>query len=126
MQLLVLAGDGIGPEITAATLAVLKAASARFGLALRWEEQTVGHASLSQYGTTVRPELLEKARRAGGLILGPTATFDFKDPDKGEINPSAFFRKNLDLFANIRPSRTYPGLPAKLGAFDLEIGRAHV
>jgi 3-isopropylmalate dehydrogenase len=123
MQLLVLAGDGIGPEITAATLTVLKAASRRFGLELRFEEQAVGHASLKQYGTTVRPELLDKARAADGLILGPAATFDFKDPDKGEINPSAFFRKTLDLFANIRPSRTYPGLPAKLGQFDLVIAR---
>jgi 3-isopropylmalate dehydrogenase len=71
----------------------------------------------------VRPELLDKARAADGLILGPAATYDFKDASKGEINPSAFFRKNLDLFANIRPSRTYPGLPAKLGQFDLVIAR---
>jgi 3-isopropylmalate dehydrogenase len=123
MQLLVLAGDGIGPEITAATLMVLRVAAARFPLDLAIEEDIVGHASLPLYGTTVRPELLDKARAADGLILGPTATFDFKDPTKGEINPSAFFRKNLDLFANIRPSRTYPGLPAKLGAFDLVIAR---
>jgi 3-isopropylmalate dehydrogenase len=123
MQLLVLAGDGIGPEITAATLTVLRAAAARFHLDLALEEDVVGHASLPLYGTTVRPELLDRARAADGLILGPTATFDFKDPTKGEINPSAFFRKNLDLFANIRPSRTYPGLPAKLGAFDLVIAR---
>jgi 3-isopropylmalate dehydrogenase len=123
MQLLVLAGDGIGPEITAATLSVLRAAAARFHLDLALEEDVVGHASLPLYGTTVRPELLDRARAADGLILGPTATFDFKDPTKGEINPSAFFRKNLDLFANIRPSRTYPGLPAKLGAFDLVIAR---
>ena len=73
------------------------------------------------HGTTVRPDLLDSARAADGLILGPTATFDFKA--KGEINPSAFFRKNLDLFANIRPARTYPGLPAKLGQFDLVIAR---
>ena len=123
MQLLVLAGDGIGPEITAATRAVLKSAASRFGLDLAIEDDIVGHASLSRHGTTVRPELLYKARAADGLILGPAATFDFKDPTKGEINPSAFFRKNLDLFANIRPSRTYPGLPAKLGTFDLVIAR---
>jgi 3-isopropylmalate dehydrogenase len=106
MRILVLAGDGIGPEITAATLEVLRATAKRFSLPLDLDEEAVGHASLSRYGTTVRPELLEKARAADGLILGPTATFDFKDPSKGEINPSAFFRKNLDLFANIRPSRT--------------------
>ncbi|HXI99665.1 MAG TPA: isocitrate/isopropylmalate family dehydrogenase [Micropepsaceae bacterium] len=123
MQLLVLAGDGIGPEITAATLTVLAAAARRFSLDLSIEEDIVGHASLPVHGTTVRTALLDRARAADGLILGPTATFDFKDPTKGEINPSAFFRKNLDLFANIRPSRTYPGLPQKLGAFDLVIAR---
>ena len=123
MRLLVLAGDGIGPEITAATLSVLGAAARRFHLALEIEQDAVGHESLRRYGTTVRPELLDKARAADGLILGPASTFDFKDPAKGEINPSMYFRKNLDLFANIRPSRTYPGLPAKLGAFDLVIAR---
>jgi 3-isopropylmalate dehydrogenase len=123
MRLLVLAGDGIGPEITAATLVVLKAAIRRFRLDLDIEEDVVGHESLKRYSTTVRPDLLDKARAAEGLILGPAATFDFKDAEKGEINPSMYFRKNLDLFANIRPSRTYPGLPAKLGQFDLVIAR---
>ena len=123
MHLLVLPGDGIGPEITAATLNVLSAAAARFHLDLKIEEDIVGHESLQTYGTTVRPDLLDKAREADGLILGPAATFDFKDASKGEINPSAYFRKNLDLFANIRPARTYPGLPAKLGQFDLVIAR---
>jgi 3-isopropylmalate dehydrogenase len=123
MHLLVLPGDGIGPEITAATLNVLTAAAARYHLDLKIEEDIVGHESLLTYGMTVRSDLLSKAREADGLILGPAATFDFKDASKGEINPSAFFRKNLDLFANIRPARTYPGLPAKLGQFDLVIAR---
>src|SRR5258708_985669 len=123
MRLLVLAGDGIGPEITAATLLALGAAARRFKLDIEIEEDVVGHESLKRYGATVRPDLLDKARAADGLILGPASTFDFKDPEKGEINPSMFFRKNLDLFANIRPSRTYPGLPAKLGQFDLVIAR---
>ena len=123
MRLLLLPGDGIGPEIAAATLAVLRAATAEFGLQLDIEEDVVGHDSLRRYGTTVRPELLNRARAADGLILGPAATFDFLNPEKGEINPSMFFRKKLDLYANIRPSRTYPGLTQKLGPFDLVIAR---
>jgi len=101
----------------------LRAAIRRFELDLDIEEDVVGHESLKRHGTTVRPDLLDKARGADGLILGPAATFDFKDAEKGQINPSMYFRKNLDLFANIRPSRTYPGLPAKLGQFDLVIAR---
>jgi 3-isopropylmalate dehydrogenase len=123
MRLLVLPGDGIGPEITAATLAVLRAASERFQLGLEIVEDVVGHASLERHGTTVRPELVDAAKRADGLVLGPTATFDFKDPTRGEINPSMLFRKQLDLFANIRPARTYPGVTARVGEFDLVIAR---
>ncbi len=123
MQILVLPGDGIGPEITAATCDVLRAASDRFGLGLVLEDDVVGHESLRRYGTTVRPDILDKARNADGLILGPTATLDFKDAAHGEINPSMFFRKNLDLFANIRPARTYPGVPGRVGVFDLVVVR---
>jgi 3-isopropylmalate dehydrogenase len=123
MQILVLPGDGIGPEITAATVTVLRAVSDRFKLGLELVEDIVGHESLRKYGTTVRPELLEKARAADGLVLGPAATYDFKDEAKGEINPSMFFRKNLDLFANIRPSRTYEGFPGRIGTFDLVVVR---
>jgi 3-isopropylmalate dehydrogenase len=123
MRILVLPGDGIGPEITAATLVVLRAAAKRFGLKLEFIEDVVGHESLKRYGTTVKGDLLDKARATDGLILGPTATYEFRDPEKGEINPSAYFRKGLDLFANIRPARTYPGLPSKVGTFDLVIVR---
>ena len=123
MHIVVLPGDGIGPEITAATSGVLRAASERFQLNLRLEEHAVGHASLKRSGTTVRPELLDIVRAADGLILGPTATFDFKDEARGEINPSRYFRKSLDLYANIRPARTYPGRPNRFGEFDLVIVR---
>ena len=123
MQILVLPGDGIGPEITAATVTILRTASDRFDLGLELVDDVVGHESLRRYGTTVRPELLEKARAADGLVLGPAATYDFKDEAKGEINPSMFFRKNLDLFANIRPSRTYEGFPGRIGKFDLVVVR---
>lgn len=119
MRLLALPGDGIGPEITAATLAVLRAVSDRHRLGLDIVEEAVGHESLRRHGTTVRPEVLEAARKADGLVLGPTAAFEFRD----QINPSMFFRKNLDLFANIRPCRTYPGVKAVAGAFDLVVVR---
>jgi 3-isopropylmalate dehydrogenase len=123
MRIVVLPGDGIAPEIAAAASNVLHAASGRFGLNLRLEEHPVGHASLRQFGATVRPGLLETVQSADGLILGPTATADFRDERDGEINPSRFFRRNLDLFANVRPARTYPGLRNRFGAFDLVVVR---
>ena len=123
MKIVVLPGDGIGPEQMAATVDVLNAASDRFGLKLELDHDLAGHASLAKHGTTVRPELLEKVRAADGLMLGPMATYEFKDESKGEINPSKFFRKSLDLYANIRPARTYPGMSARLGEFDLVVVR---
>ncbi|HEY8611481.1 MAG TPA: isocitrate/isopropylmalate family dehydrogenase [Roseomonas sp.] len=123
MKILVLPGDGIGPEITEAAALAVTEAAARFGLPLELAHDVVGHESHRRHGTTVRPELLDQARSADGLILGPTASFDFRDESKGEINPSKFFRKGLDLFANIRPARTYPGLPGKVGEFDLVVVR---
>src|SRR6478752_5668197 len=123
MRIVVLPGDGIGPEIAAATSNVLRATSERFGLNLRLEEHPVGHASLQQFGATVRRGLLETVQSADGLILGPTATADFRDEQSGEINPSKYFRKSLDLFANIRPARTFPGLRNRFGAFDLVVVR---
>ena len=123
MHLLVLPGDGIGPEITEAALDVLREASDRYGLGLRIEEAPVGHAGLRALGHTIHPDLVEKARKADGVVLGPTATFDFKDPAKGEANPSMTLRKTLDLFANIRPARTYAGFPLRCGEFDLIVAR---
>ena len=123
MHIVVLPGDGIGPEITAATSSVLRAASERYQLNIQLEEHAVGHASLKQFGATVRPGLLETVRSADGLVLGPAATADFKDEGSGEVNPSKYFRKSLDLFANLRPARTWPGLRNRFGAFDLVVVR---
>ena len=123
MRLIALPGDGIGPEITAATLAVLDAASRRFNLGLSIEHDIAGLESLAKRGTTVSPELLDKVRASDGLLLGPMSTAVLKDESKGEINPSMYFRKKLDLFANIRPSRTFDGVPNKVGPFDLVVVR---
>src|SRR5258706_1774811 len=123
MRMVVLPGDGIGPEITEATVGVLEAAAQAFQLRLELEHEVIGLESHRRHGTTVMPGLLERVRKADGLILGPTSTLDYREGDANQINPSMYFRKGLDLFANIRPARTYPGLPAKLGQFDLIVVR---
>ena len=123
MRIVVLPGDGIGPETMAATIEVLEAASSRFSLDLAFEHDVAGHESLQRHGATVTPELLVKVKAADGLMLGPMATYDFKDEAKGEINPSKFFRKEMDLYANIRPARTWSGLSHKVGEFDLVVVR---
>ncbi|WP_194712618.1 isocitrate/isopropylmalate dehydrogenase family protein [Noviherbaspirillum soli] len=123
MKIVILPGDGIGPEISAVTIDVLQAVSRTHGLGLELLHDSAGLDSLRVHGATVTPALLEKVRGADGLVLGPMSTYEMKDEARGEVNPSKFFRKELDLYANIRPARTYPGLPNKVGEFDLVVVR---
>lgn len=110
MRLLVLPGDGIGPEITAATLAVLRRADALFGLGLAIEEEEVGFARLAREGSTCPAPVVAAARAADGVVLGPVSHNDYPPRDQGGINVSGELRIALDLYANIRPGRSRPGL----------------
>ncbi len=123
VRIVVLPGDGIGQETMAVAVALLETAAQRFNLDLTLDHDLAGHASLKAHGATVTEALLAKVQSADGLMLGPMSTYDFKDESKGEINPSKFFRKRLDLFANIRPARTFPGIPTISRPFDLVVVR---
>lgn len=123
MKLLVLPGDGVGPEITAAALAVLDAAATRRPLALERETAPIGLAALAAHGTTLPAGMLERARAADGVILGPIDHLRYPPRDRGGVNVSAALRTGLDLYANIRPARTRPGLRGPVGEFDLVIVR---
>ena len=123
MKIIIIPGDGIGPETVQVATEVFKAVNEKFKLDLVMEHDIAGHDSLQRHGATIPPGLLEKVSAADGLMLGPMATYDFKDEAKGEVNPSKYFRKSLDLFANIRPARTYPGVKTLTGPFDLVVVR---
>ena len=110
MKLLVLPGDGIGPEITAATLAVLNSAKKKFNLALEYEQRDMGLAALKSQGTTLPDGILERAKAVDGVILGPISHLEYPPAEKGGINVSAAFRVKLDLYANVRPARSRAGL----------------
>jgi 3-isopropylmalate dehydrogenase len=114
MKLLVLPGDGIGPEIVAAAVHVLKAADAKFKLGFEYDYDDVGFVSLEKHGTTLRDETLQSARGYDGVILGTQSHADYPSPEKGGRNISAAFRVKLDLYANVRPARTRPFLPSNM------------
>ena len=123
MKIIVLPGDGIGAETVSVAVAALELVSKRFKLDLNLHHDIAGHESLIKHGTTIHAGLLDAVKSADGLILGPMSTYDFKDESKGEINPSKFFRKSLDLFANIRPAKTFPGSGAVHKPLDLVVVR---
>lgn len=114
MRFIVLPGDGIGPEIVAAAVAVLQAADARFRLGIALDYESVGFDSLHRFGTTLRQEILDRAKTYDGVILGTQSHADYPAPEKGGRNVSAGFRVGLDLYANVRPARTRPFLPSNL------------
>ncbi|MEM1430111.1 MAG: isocitrate/isopropylmalate dehydrogenase family protein [Pseudomonadota bacterium] len=127
IRLLSLAGDGIGPEIMAATLAVLDALRPSMGRSVEVTEMEIGFAALAAEGTTLPPAVLDTARAADGVLLGPVSHNEYPAREAGGVNPSGELRKALDLHANIRPARTWPGIDAPLGTpLDLIVVRENL
>ena len=123
LNILVLPGDGIGPEITAAAMGVLTAANDTFSLSLAFEQAEIGFAALNKVGTTLPAEVMKKAGQADGIILGPISHMEYPAREQGGVNVSAALRTGLDLYANIRPARSRPGI-SKFGVrMDLVIMR---
>src|SRR3979490_200704 len=117
-------GDGIGPEISAATIAVLNAADRRFGLGLTFTSAPIGFTTLRREGTTFPTAALDAAKAADGVILGPVSHNDYPPVAEGGLNPSGELRKRLDLYPNLRPARSRAGFPPRCGKpVDLVIVR---
>lgn len=110
MNVLVLPGDDIGPEITAVALSVIKRVDALFSLGLRFEIHDVGVASFHRTGSTLPEPVIDAALAADAVILGPCGMTDYPAREAGGINVPGTIRKRLDLYANIRPARSRAGL----------------
>jgi 3-isopropylmalate dehydrogenase len=123
MYIVMLPGDDIGPEITAATRQVLDSLDAKLALGLRLEEHAMGLATLDSHASTLPRNVLDAAQAADGVILGPVSTYDYPPAEQGGINPSAHIRIALDLYANIRPSRTRAGVQNVASDMDLVVVR---
>ena len=123
MRILVLPGEGIGPEIAGATLAVLGAVDERLSLGLTFETMEIGFASLASQGSTCPDMVLERIPQVDGVILGPVSHADYPARAAGGINPSGELRVRFALGANIRPCRTRDGLTILRRPMDLIIVR---
>ncbi len=123
MHILVLPGDGVGPELTDATLAVLGAANDLMNLGLTFERMEVGFASLAAVGSTCPESVMERVPQVDGVILGPVSHSDYPPRHEGGINPSAALRVTFDLGANIRPARSRERLSYLRSPMDLVIVR---
>lgn len=108
-------GDGIGPELSHATRRVLDATGVQFD----WDIQDAGEAQISLCGSPLPQEALVSVEKNGIALKGPITT----PKGNGFRSVNVELRKNFDLYANIRPLKTYPGIPSKYDNVDLVIVR---
>ena len=111
--MVVLAGDGIGPEVVAEARRVVDAVASDHDLAINWTEHLVGGISIDTHGTALTDEVLEACQGADAVFLGAVGgpKWDTTDPDKPRPEQGLLgLRAGLGLYANLRPVRPWPAL----------------
>ena len=111
-------GDGIGPEIAESVLEVFAAAESP----IRWEEAEAGLACLERHGTPIPEATLESIRRNRVALKGPTTT----PVGGGHRSINVAIRKAFELFANVRPARSIPGVQSRYNDIDLILVRENI
>src|SRR5919112_1239889 len=109
-DILLLPGDGIGPEVVGAARRVMDVAAEHYGVSLSYEQRKVGAAAIRDEGEPISEETLEAARASDSVLLGAVGHPDF---DRGTVRPEAGLlklRKFLGAFANLRPVAAVPSL----------------
>ncbi len=119
----ILPGDDIGLEVVPECVKAMRAAAQRTGLAIEWFPMPIGRQALDTIGHTLPPGTLEKLDTLDGWVLGPIGHQAYPRDNANAINPHPILRKHFDLFANIRPAKSYPGLPALYRDVDLVLVR---
>jgi isocitrate dehydrogenase (NAD+) len=108
-------GDGVGPELSEATMRVLDAT----GVGFEWEIHQAGESVMEEFGTPLPEHVLESIRRNKVAIKGPITT----PIGKGIRSVNVALRKELDLFALFRPCKSYPGVRSRYTDIDLVLVR---
>ena len=114
-EIVLLPGDGIGPEVTEPTVQLLRAAAAIVGgFYLDFTEHQAGAAYYKQHGASLAEGTIDAVRQADATFLGAMGLPDVRYPDGTEISPQIELREVLELYAGVRPVRTIPGLALPL------------
>ncbi len=131
-KIVLLPGDGIGPEVVSAAGRVLDAVAEKCGHRWIYEEHLAGGCSIDRYGTALTEETLAACQKADAVLLGAVGGPKWDDP-KAAVRPEQgllALRKGLGVFANLRPVKVYPTLldasplrPEKLTGVDLVVVR---
>jgi 3-isopropylmalate dehydrogenase len=114
VRIAVMPGDGIGTEVTEATLAVLDPLARRHGIGLSPEILEAGAFHYRATGTAMSDETFARAEAADAILLGAMGWPGIRYPDGTEIGPQLELRVRLGLYAGVRPVRAIPGVPVAL------------
>lgn len=114
-QVVLLPGDGIGPEVARAACRVIEAA----GVSIDWEQLPVGISALEKYGEALPQAVLDAARNTGLLLKGPVTT----PVGSGFKSVNVSLRQELGLYANLRPIHSLPGVKSRYQDVDLVVIR---
>lgn len=104
-------GDGIGPEITEATLSVIEST----GVKIKWDVVKAGEACIEEYGTPLPNNVIDSIKKNKVALKGPVTT----PIGKGFRSINVALRKELNLFANVRPAKTIKGVKTRFDNVDL-------
>jgi 3-isopropylmalate dehydrogenase len=131
-NIVLLPGDGIGPEVVGQAVRVLEAAVQSAGAKLHLAEQKIGGCSIDAFGTALSEEALQACQKADAVLLGAVGGPKWDNPD-GKVRPEQgllALRKGMGAYANLRPVHVYPDLvgasplkPEKLAGVDLIVVR---
>ncbi len=111
-RIVVLGGDGIGPEVAAEAVRVLEAVASKGGHAFTFEERLMGGCSIDRHGAPLTDETLADCQAASAVLLGAVGGPKWDDP-RAKVRPEGgllALRKGLGVFANLRPVRVHPSL----------------
>ncbi len=114
-KVILIPGDGIGPEIVAAAVAVVEAT----GVGIAWEEALAGEKALEKCGTPLPEETIVSLKQIGVGLKGPLTT----PIGSGYRSVNVALRKALDLYVNLRPAKSYPGVKSLYRDIDLVVVR---
>ncbi len=131
-SIVLLPGDGIGPEVVYATVGILQALAKKFGHNFNFTEQMIGGCSIDRFGAALTSQALETCQAADAVLLGAVGGPKWDDPSAA-VRPEQgllALRKGLGVFANLRPVKVYPSLvyasplkPEKLAGVDMIVVR---
>lgn len=125
-KIVVLRGDGIGPEIVAEAVKVLNAAGEKFGFGFEYDERLLGGCAIDAFGTPIPQETVDACRQSDAVLLGAVGGWQW-DTLPGNLRPEAGLlgiRSALGLFANLRPAKIFAPLRAASPLKDEIIGES--